>query len=129
MWDQANQYVAVGETGGLLPFLCFVAILVIGFRYVGRARRAARGDRKRELFVWTLGAALFANVVAFFGISYFDQTMVVWYLMLASLGAMVASMSAARRTVAIPSAKEDWSAADLPEAEMAVPQMRVSDLS
>jgi hypothetical protein len=81
MWDLANQYVSVGETSGLLPFIFFLAIIVSAFRMIGIARKRAR-DRGTERFIWSLGAAMFANVVAFFGISYYDQTMVVWYLLL-----------------------------------------------
>jgi hypothetical protein len=85
MWDLANQYVAVGEVSGLLPFVFFLAIIVCGFKYVGLARKVCEEKRKKEneAFLWAIGAALFANVVAFFGISYFDQTQVVWYALLA----------------------------------------------
>jgi hypothetical protein len=87
MWDTANQYVSTCENSGLLPFLMLIAILVYGFKYVGRARRAARKDRKTALFMWALGSALFANMVAFLGISYFDQTIVAWYALLAMISA------------------------------------------
>jgi hypothetical protein len=87
MWDTANQYVSTCENSGLLPFLLLIAILVYGFKYVGSARRAARKDRKTALFMWALGSALFANMVAFLGISYFDQTIVVWYALLAMISA------------------------------------------
>jgi hypothetical protein len=85
MWDTANQYVATCDNSGLLPFIFFVAVLVYGFKYLGRARRAASRDKKRALFIWAMGAALFANVVSFIGISYFDQTEVVWYCFLAMI--------------------------------------------
>jgi hypothetical protein len=87
MWDTANQYVSVCANSGLLPFILLLGILIYGFKYLGRARRAAGKDRKRALFIWGLGSALFANVVAFFGISYFDQTMVAWYGLLAMIPA------------------------------------------
>ena len=90
MWDTANQYVGTCDNSGLLPFLLFLAILVYGFKYLGRARRAAAREKKTALFIWALGAALFANVVAFFGISYFDQTIVAWYGLLAIISAAVA---------------------------------------
>lgn len=95
MWDLANQYVAVGETAGLLPFVCFMAIIVYGFKKLGQARTsaAAEGNRRAELFIWALSAALFANIVAFFGISYFDQTMVAWYALLAMIPAAVAMVA------------------------------------
>jgi len=87
MWDTANQYVSTCDNSGLLPFLLLVAILIYGFKYLGKARRAAGRDRKKALFVWALGSALFANMISFFGISYFDQTMVAWYALLAMISA------------------------------------------
>jgi hypothetical protein len=93
MWDTANQYVSVCENSGLLPFILFVAILVYGFKYLGKARRAAERDNKKTaLFFWALGAALFANVVAFVGVSYFDQTMVAWYALLAMIPAAITAL-------------------------------------
>jgi hypothetical protein len=90
MWDTANQYVGTCDNSGLLPFLLFVAILVYGFKYLGRARRAVARDKKKALFVWAIGSALFANAVAFFGISYFDQTVVAWYALLAMISTVAA---------------------------------------
>jgi hypothetical protein len=95
MWDLANQYVAVGEVNGLLPFIFFIATIVLGFKYLGIARKAAQGNKKQERFIWALGAALFANIVAFFGISYFDQTQVAWYALLA----MISTATLAARRV------------------------------
>jgi hypothetical protein len=88
MWDTANQYVSICDNSGLLPFILFLAVLVYGFKYLGRARRAAK-DKKTALFMWALGSALFANAVAFFGISYYDQTMVAWYALLAMIPAAI----------------------------------------
>ncbi len=93
MWDQANQYVAVGQTSGLLPFLLFIAIITYGFKFLGRARRASGVDKKTQIFLWALGCALFANAVAFFGISYFDQTVVAWYALLG----MISTVALQRR--------------------------------
>ena len=91
MWDLANQYVAVADTTGLIPLIFFLAILVFGFKYLGRARKAVEGERQQERFIWALCAALFANCVAFFGISYSDQTMVSWYLLLSIIWAVAKS--------------------------------------
>lgn len=85
MWDTCNQYVQEGESGGLAAFLCFVGLIVLSFKKIGRARKAARGSSEREWFFWCLGAAMFANVTAFFGIAYFDQTTVMWYALLAMI--------------------------------------------
>jgi hypothetical protein len=88
MWDTANQYISICDNSGLLPFILFLAIIVYGFKFLGKARMVAV-DRRRQLFLWALGAALFANVVAFVGISYWDQTQVVWYGLLAAISAAV----------------------------------------
>jgi hypothetical protein len=80
MWDLSDQYVGTADTAGIIPLLSFVGIIVFGFKFLGKARRiAARVSRKQELFIWAFAASLFANVVAFFGIGYFDQTVVAWY--------------------------------------------------
>jgi hypothetical protein len=83
MWDLANQFVAEGETGGLGTLICFIAIITICFKWIGRARKLVEGDRNHEWVLWLLGAALFSNVVCFFGISYFDQTRFYWFTLLA----------------------------------------------
>jgi hypothetical protein len=100
MWDVANQYVAIGQSSGLLPFIFFLVVIVYGFKYLGRARKAAQGHWRSEAFLWALGVALFSNVVAFFGISYFDQTMIAWYALLAIIP--VAAAVPARTTVVSP---------------------------
>ena len=97
MWDLSNQYVATADTAGLLPFILLLAIIVLGFKYLGIARRAAEGDRSHERFIWALGASLFANVVAFFGISYFDQTVVAWYTILSMICASTFVARSAKR--------------------------------
>jgi len=97
MWDLSNQYVAAADTTGLVPLLLLLTVIVLGFRYVGRARRASSRDHKQEVFIWGLGASLFANVVAFFGIAYFDQTIIAWYALLAMIIATAASVRRQQR--------------------------------
>jgi hypothetical protein len=91
MWDISNQYIAQGEGGGLIPFVCFIALIVLGFKKVGTARKSFAGNSENEWYLWILGVALFSNVVAFFGISYFDQTQVSWYALLAMISVATAA--------------------------------------
>lgn len=91
MWDLSNQYVWAADTAGLIPLIALLAILVYGFKYIGRTRRHFEGDKKQEFFVWAIGASVFANLAAFFGISYFDQTIVPWYALLAMIAAVTAA--------------------------------------
>jgi hypothetical protein len=88
MWDLANQYVAIGESTGLLALLCFLAAIVYCFKYLGLARKAAGLDVQRAWFLWLFGVALFSNLVVFLGISYFDQTRIYWYVVLAMVVAV-----------------------------------------
>lgn len=103
MWDLSNQFVAEGEQGGLAGVICFVAMICICFKWVGISRKRTRGDRGKEWWFWLLGVALFANVVAFFGISYFDQTRYSWYILLAMISVATASLRSKR----VPQDKSD----------------------
>jgi O-antigen ligase len=86
MFDLADQYVQTAVDGGLLGLICLIAVIVYGFKYVGRARRVAT-DKKQALFFWALGSALFGYLMAFFGISLWDQSVLGWYVLLAFIGA------------------------------------------
>jgi hypothetical protein len=88
MWDTCNQYVQEGETGGLASLVCFTAVIVFSLKKVGKALKAAKSDPKRQWCLWFLGAALFANVMAFIGISYHDQTQFSWFALLAIVSAV-----------------------------------------
>jgi F0F1-type ATP synthase assembly protein I len=86
-WDLANEYVGVAASSGLVPLILFIALIVCGFKYIGRARKARRSFVRGERFTWALGCALLAHVCAFFGTAYFDQLIVVWYVLLAIISA------------------------------------------
>jgi hypothetical protein len=93
MWDQQNQYVNIGETGGLAALVLFVTAICRQFAAIGTARKVVQGA-KQEWLYWFLGAALFSHVVAFFGANYFDQSKVSWFMLLAMISAATASVSA-----------------------------------
>lgn len=87
--DLTNQYIRVGVDGGLVTLLLFIAIIALGFSSVGRALRAVGYKRGPSQFLlWSLGATLFAHVVSFVGISYWDQNIVNWYLLLAMIATL-----------------------------------------
>ncbi len=93
-WDLCNQFVAEGEVGGLATFVCFIAMICISFSKLGTARKSVEGDRRKEWFFWIFGAALFSHIVAYFGISYFDQTRFSWFILLAAISAATAPVLA-----------------------------------
>lgn len=94
MWDVQNQYVNVGETGGLLAFIFFILLISRSFGRIGDARKVIDGDKSREWMLWLLGTALFANVVGFFGVNYFDQSKMGWFLLLALISAVTSPILA-----------------------------------
>jgi hypothetical protein len=87
MWDLSNAYVEEGEIGGLVAFVCFIALISASFGRLGRMRRQVEGDKKQEWLYWCLGGVMFAHVLAYFGVSYFDQTQIWWFASLAMVSA------------------------------------------
>ncbi|MBD3317469.1 MAG: hypothetical protein GF344_16895 [Chitinivibrionales bacterium] len=86
MADITNYYLRMGVDGGLATMALFVLLITAAFRVVGRTtsildgRGAAFGAKIR---IWALGAALTGHVFAFISVSYFDQIVMFWYLLLA----------------------------------------------
>ncbi len=88
--DVTNQYVAEGINGGLLGLVLFIAVIVVAFRNVGWLWRFWEANRARLATSWAVGVALFVHVVNFFGVSYFSQIVMLWYLILAMIGSLAA---------------------------------------
>jgi hypothetical protein len=89
MDDVANQYCVVAKHGGLLALVLFIWVLKLGFREVGLTLKGAGDDRPCEFLAWAFGVMLFGHLTSFFGISYYDQMKILWYLtlgMVASVG-------------------------------------------
>lgn len=87
--DITNHYLQMGVWGGLPVMFLFIWILVVGFGEVGRALRANRqAPFNQQFLMWTLGCMLFGHVTNFFSISYFDQSVVFLYLLLAMIGTL-----------------------------------------
>ncbi len=85
MWDVDNAFVGAGVTGGLPGFILYLLIFVYGYRMIGVETRAAWKSGKSgkdARLIWAIGAALFANTTGFFGIVYFDQSVLAWYALL-----------------------------------------------
>ncbi len=89
MWDAQNMFVSVGEAGGLAALAYYILVISRSYSRLGEARTLVL-NRDEEWFMWFLGSAVFANVVAFFGVNYFDQSRMGWFALLA----MVVAFSA-----------------------------------
>jgi len=87
MFDVTNMYVRVGVDGGLVTLIFFVAIIAYCFRAVGCAVQRFEDDLLTQKFLWAFGASLFAHAISFIGVPYWDQTVVLWYWLLAMIAA------------------------------------------
>jgi hypothetical protein len=86
--DVTNQYVRIGIDGGLVTLLCFIALIALCFKGLGKALSEFEDHKLPRLCVWALGSTLFAHLVSFFGVSYFDQIVAVWYLLLGAVSSV-----------------------------------------
>lgn len=70
-FDVANQLVGVGIVGGIIPVLLYIGIFTFCFKSVGQY--VSLTSFPDQLLMWSLGASMFAIVLSFMGVSYFDQ--------------------------------------------------------
>ena len=93
--DITNEYLAMGVWGGLPLMLLFMGIVWAAFKAVGNGlAMAEQKPPEQQFLIWTLGAALFGHAVNFLSISYYDQSEVFLFLLLASIGGLQAIISA-----------------------------------
>ena len=97
MWDTSNLFVAAALTGGLVTLILVIAVFQRSFGAIGTARKRVSGDRKQEWFLWCLGSALFACVVACFGIAFLYQSQMLLFALPAFIS--VATFEATRVTI------------------------------
>lgn len=87
--DITNHFLAMGVSGGLPLMFLFIIVLVVAFNRVGKVlRENENASTERCYLIWTLGATLFGYVWVFFSISLFDQSVVFFHLILASISAV-----------------------------------------
>jgi O-antigen ligase len=132
MWDVQNQYVNIGYTGGLVAFATFIAVISWSFARLGKARKAAARLGRPQWMLWCLGACLFANVVGFFGINYFDQSHVAWFSFLAMIAACSSTVMkewSARRMETETEPTPDVPRMDLDPADPVAARMYAPELS
>lgn len=102
LFDVTNAYILEGANGGLLTMILFITIIVLCFRGVGKALRAFPTERGTQLLWWAAGSALLAHAVTFLSVSYFDQNIVVWFLLLALISTSTALAGSLSNAGAVP---------------------------
>jgi hypothetical protein len=84
--DITNHILQMGVWGGFPLVILLIATLVAAFSIISTALRLNKNaPREQKFLIWTLGAILFGHVANFFSISYYDQSIVYYYLLLAGI--------------------------------------------
>jgi len=87
--DITNYYLVFGVTGGLIAMMLVIAVLIVAFRWVGTVYRAHFEDAPTDAFmIWCLGAGLFAHATTSISVSYFDQSLVFFWMNVAIISSM-----------------------------------------
>ena len=96
--DVTNQYILEGIRGGLITLVLFLIMIYTALRFLLRLSLQKQGH-KQQYLAWCLFVAIFGHCVAFFGVSYFGQIMIWWYMTLAMVGILYKSKEQTRPVV------------------------------
>lgn len=90
--DMTNQFLLYGITAGLGALFLFILLLTRAWRNLGETlailRNNAETRRENEFFCWALGVLLAVHTFNWLGITYFDQTYVMWFMQLAFISTL-----------------------------------------
>ncbi len=93
--DITNQFIGEGVNGGLITLILFIIIIVNSFRLIGRTLQTLEDEQViRQKTIWLLGVSLVVHVASFISVSYFDQVIVSWFLLLASISVICSPIPA-----------------------------------
>lgn len=107
--DITDQYIAFGLNAGLGAMFLFIFLLKRAYSQLGKALAVVRSNSpqasENEFLLWGLGVMLMVHIVNWFGITYFDQMYVVWFMQLAAISSLSARYAEAFQNLsqAVPS--------------------------
>lgn len=81
--DVSNNYARVAVDGGIFVLALFIAVITLCFRHIGRMIVLAHDNLDHQKLFWSLGVGMFSYAVSFLGVSLWDQTIVIWYFIVA----------------------------------------------
>lgn len=91
--DFTSQYVWTAVKGGLLPLVLFICLIVKVFRTIGETvTRQSCFSQDEGRLIWGIGCSVAVHTISFISVSYFDQSVVLWYLAVAIGGTLAATM-------------------------------------
>jgi hypothetical protein len=90
--DIINNYIGIGISAGVVATVLFCYLLVLAFGCLGKALAAVRMQVSphidKEIMLWALGVVLSIHVFNWFGMVYFDQYNVVFFIQLAAISTL-----------------------------------------
>ncbi len=95
--DITNQFVAYGLDSGLPSMILFMLVLAFALQESAKATKVAgtHQDPNIKYLAWGLCSVLIMHIANWFGIVYFDQSYVIWYLHLAMIGSLCSQVNSA----------------------------------
>jgi len=82
MWDVVNGYVGVAVQGGLITLVLFLVLLYTALKILLRMS-FKYPERKQQFLAWCLFTIMSGHCVALFGVPYFGQMRMWWFMTLA----------------------------------------------
>jgi hypothetical protein len=92
LFDITNQYILEGVRGGFVATLALFGSMVLAFRGIGYWLRRLPPGGMDHFMVYAVGAAIFGQMAIFLAVSYFGQTIMIWYVTIA-FGGMIAEQA------------------------------------
>ncbi|MFZ2473205.1 MAG: hypothetical protein WAW52_14840 [Methanothrix sp.] len=86
--DVSNNYARIAVDGGILALILFIMIITLCFRHIGKMIAFANDSIEHQKLFWIWGVAMFSYVVSFIGVSLWDQTIVIYYFIIATIASM-----------------------------------------
>lgn len=83
--DITNQYILEGVRGGFITLALFLVIVYMALKPLLRLSLQCQ-EHKQRFWAWCIFVTIIGHCVAFFGVSYFGQIKMLWYMMLAIVG-------------------------------------------
>lgn len=87
--DITNYYIAFGVMGGLLAMILMIYAIVTALRWVCTLQSEPMTlKNQRGFMIWAFGAGLFAHAATSISVSYFDQSMLFFWLNIAVISSI-----------------------------------------
>ncbi|MFH1883913.1 MAG: hypothetical protein ABIL62_14545 [Planctomycetota bacterium] len=96
--DITNQYILEGVRGGFVTLVLFLVMIYMALRTLLRLSLQNQ-EHKQQFLIWCFLVIILGHCVSFFGVSYFGQIMMWWYMTLAAVSFLYEDKKRSRRIV------------------------------